>query len=192
MYKEEGDSKTKSILNLRSKELDKSEEPKGFGYYGDDAVIPAVMLAAGVYDLAEMLKTQLQLWGVSPSDMETPLDKMRCLISLHPKTLTHGLKDAIRNLSILYVKPVRMHAVPPPIIGTFMPPSSKPDIDDTQFTYGSKSNNYSESNSVSNNFVSCETSDKPAYVPADSRNRPTSVPAGRPFPAVGKFSCKSL
>ncbi|GJU24544.1 hypothetical protein Tco_1163165 [Tanacetum coccineum] len=41
-----------------------------------------------------------------------------------------------------------------------MPPSNKPDIDDTQFTYGSKSNNYSESNSVSNDFVSCETSDK--------------------------------
>ncbi|GKC14209.1 putative ribonuclease H-like domain-containing protein [Tanacetum coccineum] len=41
-----------------------------------------------------------------------------------------------------------------------MPPSNKPDIDDTQFTYGSKSNTYSESNSVSNYFVSCETSDK--------------------------------
>ncbi|GJY96556.1 hypothetical protein Tco_0513466 [Tanacetum coccineum] len=40
--------------------------------------------------------------------------------------------------------------------GTFMPPSNKPDIDDTQFTYGSKSNNYSESNSVSNDFVSCD------------------------------------
>ncbi|GJR61507.1 hypothetical protein Tco_1503669 [Tanacetum coccineum] len=37
---------------------------------------------------------------------------------------------------------------------------NKPDIDDTQFTYGSKSNNYFESNSVSNDFVSCETSDK--------------------------------
>ncbi|GJW04130.1 hypothetical protein Tco_1562986 [Tanacetum coccineum] len=43
---------------------------------------------------------------------------------------------------------------------TFMPPSNKPDIDDTQFTYGSKSNNYSESNSVSNEFVCYETSDK--------------------------------
>ncbi|GKF83656.1 hypothetical protein Tco_0248554 [Tanacetum coccineum] len=41
-----------------------------------------------------------------------------------------------------------------------MPPSNKPDIDDTQFTYGSKSHNYSESHSVSNDFVSCETSDK--------------------------------
>ncbi|GJW67551.1 putative ribonuclease H-like domain-containing protein [Tanacetum coccineum] len=41
-----------------------------------------------------------------------------------------------------------------------MASSNKPDIDDTQFTYGSKSNNYSGSNSVSNDFVSCDTSDK--------------------------------
>ncbi|GJY82729.1 putative ribonuclease H-like domain-containing protein, partial [Tanacetum coccineum] len=53
-----------------------------------------------------------------------------------------------------------MHAVPPPITGTFMPPSNKPDIDDTQFTYGSKSNNCVETNSVSNDFVSCDNSDK--------------------------------
>ncbi|GJS71974.1 putative ribonuclease H-like domain-containing protein [Tanacetum coccineum] len=43
---------------------------------------------------------------------------------------------------------------------TFMPPSNKPDLDDTQVTYGSKSNNYFETNSVSNDFVSCENSDK--------------------------------
>ncbi|GJW83024.1 hypothetical protein Tco_0156169 [Tanacetum coccineum] len=47
-----------------------------------------------------------------------------------------------------------------PITGTFMPPSNKPDIDDTQYTYGSKSNNCVETNSVSNDFVSCDNSDK--------------------------------
>ncbi|GKD68830.1 ribonuclease H-like domain-containing protein, partial [Tanacetum coccineum] len=31
-------------------------------------------------------------------------------------------------------KVVGMHAVPPPLTGTFMPPSNRPDIDDTQFT----------------------------------------------------------
>ncbi|GKF33464.1 hypothetical protein Tco_0106664 [Tanacetum coccineum] len=41
-----------------------------------------------------------------------------------------------------------------------MPPSNKPDIDDTHFTYGSKPNNCVESNSVSNDFVSCDNSDK--------------------------------
>ncbi|GJS59035.1 ribonuclease H-like domain-containing protein, partial [Tanacetum coccineum] len=43
-----------------------------------------------------------------------------------------------------FVKAVRIHAVPPPITRTFMPPSNNPDLDDTQFTYGSKSNNYFE------------------------------------------------
>ncbi|GJZ13051.1 hypothetical protein Tco_0548281 [Tanacetum coccineum] len=72
-----------------------------------------------------------------------------------------NLKDAIEKpLYDWFVKPVGMHVVPPPITGTFMPPSNKPDIDDTQFTYGSKSNNSSDTNSVSNDFVSCETSDK--------------------------------
>ncbi|GJV65518.1 hypothetical protein Tco_1476346, partial [Tanacetum coccineum] len=78
-----------------------------------------------------------------------------------PSIFDSCLKDAKEKpLYDWFVKPVGMHAVPPPITGTFMPPSNKPDIDDTQFTYGSKSNHYSESNSVSNDFVSCETSDK--------------------------------
>ncbi|GKA79794.1 putative ribonuclease H-like domain-containing protein, partial [Tanacetum coccineum] len=78
-----------------------------------------------------------------------------------PSIFDSCLQDAIEKpLYDWFVKPVGMHVVPPPITGTFMPPSNKPDIDDTQFTYGSKSNTYSESNSVSNDFVSCETSDK--------------------------------
>ncbi|GJZ48209.1 putative ribonuclease H-like domain-containing protein [Tanacetum coccineum] len=78
-----------------------------------------------------------------------------------PSIFDSCLKDAIEKpLYDWFVKPVGMHAVPPPITGTFMPPSNKPDIDDTQFTYGSKSNNCVETNSVSNDFVSCETSDK--------------------------------
>ncbi|GJS02048.1 hypothetical protein Tco_0318556 [Tanacetum coccineum] len=59
-----------------------------------------------------------------------------------------------------FVNAVGMHDVPPPITGTFMPPSNKPDLDDIQVTYGSKSNNYFETHSVSNDFVSCDTSDK--------------------------------
>ncbi|GJS94615.1 putative ribonuclease H-like domain-containing protein [Tanacetum coccineum] len=78
-----------------------------------------------------------------------------------PSIFDSSLKDAIEKpLSDWFVKPVGMHAVPPPITGTFMPPSNKPDIDDTQFTYGSKSNNSSDTNSVSNDFVSCDNSDK--------------------------------
>ncbi|GJS05988.1 hypothetical protein Tco_0362784 [Tanacetum coccineum] len=78
-----------------------------------------------------------------------------------PSIFDSCLKDAIEKpLYDWFVKPVGMHVVPPPITGTFMPPSNKPDIDDTQFTYGSKSNNCVETNSVSNDFVSCDNSDK--------------------------------
>ncbi|GJX18460.1 ribonuclease H-like domain-containing protein [Tanacetum coccineum] len=108
-----------------------------------------------------------------------------------------------------FVKAGGLHAVPGPITGTFMPPSNKPDIDDTY----DKS-----SDSETTDFASCVSSvrssslndldqlaqpllrlnnapvwknvenipsfvPRPAYVPAGSRNRPTSVPAGRPFPA---------
>ncbi|GJS31361.1 putative ribonuclease H-like domain-containing protein [Tanacetum coccineum] len=57
-------------------------------------------------------------------------------------------------------KAVGMHVVPPPITGTFMPPSNRSDLNDTQFTYGSKSNNSFKTDSVSNDFVSCDNSDK--------------------------------
>ncbi|GJZ70430.1 putative ribonuclease H-like domain-containing protein, partial [Tanacetum coccineum] len=67
---------------------------------------------------------------------------------------------AAKPLYDRFVKAVGMHVVPLPITGTFMPPSNNHDLDDTQFTYGSKSNNCFETNSVSNDFVSCDNSDK--------------------------------
>ncbi|GJX65102.1 hypothetical protein Tco_0299445 [Tanacetum coccineum] len=78
-----------------------------------------------------------------------------------PSIFDSCLKDAIEKpLYDGFVKAGGLHAVPGPITGTFMPPSNKPDIDDTQFIYGSKSNNSSKTNSVSNDFVSCDNSDK--------------------------------
>ncbi|GJW10657.1 putative ribonuclease H-like domain-containing protein [Tanacetum coccineum] len=78
-----------------------------------------------------------------------------------PSIFDSCLKDALEKpLYDGFVKASGLHAVPGPITGTFMPPSNKPDLDDTQVTYGSKSNNYSETNSVSNDFVSCDNSDK--------------------------------
>ncbi|GJX44722.1 hypothetical protein Tco_0261398 [Tanacetum coccineum] len=149
-----------------------------------------------------------------------------------PSIFDSCLKDAIEKpLYDGFVKAGGLHAVPGPITGTFMPPSNKPDIDDTQYTYGSKSNNCVETNSVSNDFVSCDNSDKSSdsettgfascvssvkssslktkdqlasasssvdlktlhktddqgpcnpIFPAGSIEYPTSVPAGRPFPA---------
>ncbi|GJX74859.1 hypothetical protein Tco_0313454 [Tanacetum coccineum] len=73
---------------------------------------------------------------------------------------TSPMDVAEKPLYDWFVKTVGMHAVPPPITGTFMPPSNRPDLDDTQVTYGSKSNNHFETNSVSNDYVSCDNSDK--------------------------------
>ncbi|GJX54242.1 ribonuclease H-like domain-containing protein, partial [Tanacetum coccineum] len=78
-----------------------------------------------------------------------------------PSIFDSCLKDAIEKpLYDRFIKDVGLHVVPGPITGTFMPPSNKPDIDDTQYTYGSKSNNCVETTSVSNDFVSCDNSDK--------------------------------
>ncbi|GJS26750.1 ribonuclease H-like domain-containing protein [Tanacetum coccineum] len=78
-----------------------------------------------------------------------------------PSIFDSSPKDvAEKPLHDRFVKTVGMHVVPPPLTGTFMPPSNNPDLDETQFTYGSKSNNNFETNSVSNDFVSCDNSDK--------------------------------
>ncbi|GJZ92759.1 putative ribonuclease H-like domain-containing protein [Tanacetum coccineum] len=60
-----------------------------------------------------------------------------------------------------FVKAGEMHAVPPSITGTYMPSPYKSDIEETQVSYGSKSDNKtSETISESNDFVSCDNSDK--------------------------------
>ncbi|GJV12225.1 ribonuclease H-like domain-containing protein [Tanacetum coccineum] len=71
------------------------------------------------------------------------------------------VEEEVRPLYSRFVKAGEMHAVPPPITGTYMPISYKPDIDETQVSYGSKSvNTTSETHSESNDFVSCDNSDK--------------------------------
>ncbi|GJY17186.1 ribonuclease H-like domain-containing protein [Tanacetum coccineum] len=60
-----------------------------------------------------------------------------------------------------FVKAGEMHTVPPPITGTYMPSPYQSDIEETQVSYGSKSdNNISDTISESNDFVSCDNSDK--------------------------------
>nr|GEX14000.1 hypothetical protein [Tanacetum cinerariifolium] len=58
-----------------------------------------------------------------------------------------------------FVKAGEMHEVPPPITGTFMPTSYKSDQEETQVTFGSKSNTSSINTSKSNDFVSYDNSD---------------------------------
>ncbi|GJY22891.1 putative ribonuclease H-like domain-containing protein [Tanacetum coccineum] len=80
-----------------------------------------------------------------------------------------------------FVKAVGMHAVPPPITGTFMPPSNKPDLDDTQVTYGS---NDKSSDSETTGFASCVSSVKSS---SSKTNEPlASAPSSVDFKTVSE------
>nr|GFA86403.1 ribonuclease H-like domain-containing protein [Tanacetum cinerariifolium] len=66
----------------------------------------------------------------------------------------------VKSLYERFVKAGNMHEVPPLITGTFMPTSYQSDLAETQETFGSKFNTSSIPTSESNDFVSCDNSDK--------------------------------
>nr|GEU42682.1 hypothetical protein [Tanacetum cinerariifolium] len=66
----------------------------------------------------------------------------------------------VKSLYERFVKAGKMHEVPPPITGTFMPTSYKSDLAETQATFGLKSNTSSLNTSDTNDFVSCDNNDK--------------------------------
>ncbi|GJY41347.1 putative ribonuclease H-like domain-containing protein [Tanacetum coccineum] len=71
------------------------------------------------------------------------------------------VEQEVNPLYSRFVKAGEMHAVPPSITGTYMPSPYQSDIEETQVSYGSKSDNKtSDTISESNDFVSCDNSDK--------------------------------
>ncbi|GJW62809.1 putative ribonuclease H-like domain-containing protein [Tanacetum coccineum] len=69
--------------------------------------------------------------------------------------------EEVKPLSSWFVKAGEMHAVPPSITGTYMPSPYKSDIEETHVSSGSKPDTKtSETLSESNDFVSCDNSDK--------------------------------
>ncbi|GJW26732.1 hypothetical protein Tco_0040543 [Tanacetum coccineum] len=50
-----------------------------------------------------------------------------------------------------------MHAVPPPMIGNYMPSGPDREVDDSMFTYGPKQSKTSESDTQTSNYDSCES-----------------------------------
>ncbi|GKE39833.1 hypothetical protein Tco_1463238, partial [Tanacetum coccineum] len=65
-----------------------------------------------------------------------------------------------RPLFHKFTKADRMKAVPLPLSGNYIPLSDTIDLDETQMPYGKKSTCSIDSISVSNDFVSCDNSDK--------------------------------
>nr|GEV56409.1 xylulose kinase-1 [Tanacetum cinerariifolium] len=66
----------------------------------------------------------------------------------------------VKSLYERFVKAGNMHEVPPTITETFIPTSYQSDLAETQATFGLKSNTSSITTSKSNDFVSCDNSDK--------------------------------
>ncbi|GJR27633.1 putative ribonuclease H-like domain-containing protein [Tanacetum coccineum] len=69
-----------------------------------------------------------------------------------------------RPLFSRFAKVDSMKAVPPPLSGDYTPLSDHIDLDESQMSYGIKSSTSGDSNSMSNDFVSCDNSDKSSDV----------------------------
>ncbi|GJT37205.1 hypothetical protein Tco_0937070 [Tanacetum coccineum] len=141
------DSKARYSL-FKLKELDKTEEPK------------ALLPVDSMLNWSRIMKVQAYKSTLQTLEQQKAVPNEVFDLSAPSIFDTTPEDVAEKPLYDMFVKAVGMHVVPPPITGTFMPPSNNPDIDDTQFTYGSKSTNYAETNSVSNDYVSCDNSDK--------------------------------
>ncbi|GJR87559.1 hypothetical protein Tco_0211570 [Tanacetum coccineum] len=69
-----------------------------------------------------------------------------------------------RPLFNRFAKADSMKAVPPPLSRDYTHLSDQIDLDESQMSYGTKSSTFGDYNSVSNDFVSCDNSDKSSEV----------------------------
>nr|GEY24984.1 ribonuclease H-like domain-containing protein [Tanacetum cinerariifolium] len=138
-----------------------------------------------------------------------------CDLSTHSVFNPEPENIVVKSLYERFVKAGKMHEVPPPITGTFMPITYKSDLAETQATFSSKSNNSSLNTSDTNDFVSCDNNPSPtngfpscsfkenvkptrnlynfpsvvskaASVPAGIRHSLTSTFAGSSIPAASR------
>ncbi|GJZ18842.1 hypothetical protein Tco_0555432 [Tanacetum coccineum] len=80
-----------------------------------------------------------------------------------------------------FAKTDSMKAVPPPLSRDYTPLSDHTDLDESQMSYGTKSSTSGDSNSVSNDFVSCDNSDKSSEVNSnDFASSDSSVKSSEP------------
>nr|GEZ77743.1 hypothetical protein [Tanacetum cinerariifolium] len=84
-----------------------------------------------------------------------------------------------------FAKVEGMHAVPPPMIGIYMPPKSDFRIDESKFTYGPKKSKTSEYDVKTNNLDSCESNSSVETLesmpkPVKSKPKAVSEPKDNP------------
>ncbi|GKA64861.1 putative ribonuclease H-like domain-containing protein [Tanacetum coccineum] len=86
-----------------------------------------------------------------------------------------------RPLFNRFAKADNMKAVPLSLSGNYTPLSDHIDLDESQMSYGTKSSTSSDSNSVSNDFISCDNSDKSSEVNTnDFASSESSVKSSEP------------
>ncbi|GJS69749.1 putative ribonuclease H-like domain-containing protein [Tanacetum coccineum] len=86
-----------------------------------------------------------------------------------------------RPLFNRFAKADSMKVVPPPLSGDYTPLSDHIDLDESQMSYGTKSSTSGDSNSVLNDFVSCDNSDKSSEVNTnDFASSDSSVKSSEP------------
>nr|GEW86514.1 putative ribonuclease H-like domain-containing protein [Tanacetum cinerariifolium] len=84
-----------------------------------------------------------------------------------------------------------VEAVPPPLSGDYTSLSDHIDLDESQMSYGTKSSTFSDSKSVSNDFLSCDDSDKSLEVNTnDFASSDSSVKSSEHKP-TDSTSCES-
>ncbi|GJU32290.1 ribonuclease H-like domain-containing protein [Tanacetum coccineum] len=84
-------------------------------------------------------------------------------------------------VQIISGEPLPKTFVPPPLSGDYTPLSDHIDLDESQMSYGTKSSTSGDSNSVSNDFVSCDNSDKSSEVNTnDFASSDSSVKSSEP------------
>nr|GEX32550.1 ribonuclease H-like domain-containing protein [Tanacetum cinerariifolium] len=88
-----------------------------------------------------------------------------------------------RPLFYRFAKADSMKDVPSPLSGDYTSLSDHIDLDESQMSYGTKSSTSSDSKSVSNDFVSCDNSDKSSKVNTnDFASSDSSVKSSEPKP----------
>nr|GEW45639.1 hypothetical protein [Tanacetum cinerariifolium] len=88
-----------------------------------------------------------------------------------------------RPLFNRFTKADSMKVVPPPLSEDYTSPSDYIDLDESQMSYGTKSSTFSDSKFVSNDFVSCDDSDKSSEVNTnDFASSDSSVKSLEPKP----------
>ncbi|GJT89839.1 ribonuclease H-like domain-containing protein [Tanacetum coccineum] len=161
------DSKAR-YSSFKLKELDKTEEPKAL--LSVDSMLKRedeqlVMLPEDVADDVSNTAAEFALMGISSQvkleESNARFDKWKesskNLVKLINSSMSSrsrfglGFGDTFGSDEVCQSL-LECMFVPLPITGTFMPPSNNPDLDETQFTYGSKSTNNVETKLISNDL----------------------------------------